>query len=252
MDYIIDEMGIFLPLMLIASLFYIASRLGSAPGQIKERQRRLEKEKFFANPSDISIHHIIDNYYIRPREDAPLPIEIRPKVFSRTNGVCHYCNKDLKINNIWQIEHVWPKRFGGTDELLNLVPSCVDCNGDKWAYIPPFFLFRKWVLAIPFTQFEKNFIDYHRKISMSYLTTSEHLKTCCDWWFATNYQEFADLILNSPGILSLPEKERKKQIRIAQELFDDMELGKIANPGYSFRHSSYRAIERMLEDHKFQ
>jgi hypothetical protein len=248
---IIDELGIFFPIILVATLFFIANKLGDIPGDVKEKKRKLEKAKFFENPSAISIHHILDNYHIRPREDAPLPIEIRPRVFSRTNGVCHYCNKDLKINNIWQIEHVWPKRFGGTDELLNLVPSCVDCNENKWTYIPPFYLFRKWVLAIPFTQFEKNFIDYHRKISMSYLTSSSHLKSCCDWWLATKYQEFADLILNSPGILSLPTKERKKQIQIAQELFNDMELGEIANPGYSFRHSSYRAIEEIIENSKF-
>jgi hypothetical protein len=248
---IIDELGIFFPIILVATLFFIANKLGDIPGDVKEKKRKLEKAKFFENPSAISIHHILDNYHIRPREDAPLPIEIRPKVFSRTNGLCHYCKKDLKINNIWQIEHVWPKRFGGTDELLNLVPSCVDCNENKWAYIPPFYLFRKWVLAIPFTQFEKNFIDYHRKISMSYLTSNAHLKSCCDWWLATKYQEFADLILNSPGILSLPIKERKKQIQIAQELFNDMELGKIANPGYGFRYSSYRAIEKIIEDSKF-
>jgi len=77
MDYIIDELGVFFPLIVIASLFYIASKLGSAPGLIKERQRRLEKEKYFPNPSDISVHSILDNYYIKPREDAPLPIEIR-------------------------------------------------------------------------------------------------------------------------------------------------------------------------------
>jgi len=88
MDYIIDELGVFFPLIVIASLFYIASKLGSAPGLIKERQRRLEKEKYFPNPSDISVHSILDNYYIKPREDAPLPIEIRPKVFSKTNGFC--------------------------------------------------------------------------------------------------------------------------------------------------------------------
>jgi hypothetical protein len=252
MDYIIDELGVFFPLMVIAGLFYIASKLGSAPGLIKDRQRRLEKEKFFSSPSDISIHSILDDRYIKPREDAPLPIEIRPKVFSKTNGVCHYCNKDLKVDNEWHIEHVWPKRFDGTNELNNLVPSCVDCNDDKWAYIPPFFLFRKWVLAIPFTQFERSFISYHRNLSMSYLTNSTHLKNCCDWWFATSYQKFADLILNNPGLKSLPIKERKKQITIAQELFDDMELGKIANPGHSYRHSSYRAIEKMLENDKFQ
>lgn len=251
MDYIIDELGIFFPLIVIASLFFIASRLGSAPGQIKERQRRLEKEKFFPNSSDISIHNIIDNHYVLPRKDGPLPIEIRPKVFSKTNGVCHYCNKNLRVENVWHIDHVWPKRFGGIDELPNLVPSCVKCNENKMAYIPPYFLLRKWVLAIPLTIFEKSFIDYHRNLSMAYLTNSTHLKNCCDWWFATKYEEFANLVLNSPGILSLPDKERKQQISIAQELFDYMELGKIANPSSGYLYSSYRAIEKMIEDHKF-
>jgi hypothetical protein len=59
------------------------------------------------------------------------------------------------------------------------------------------------------------------------------------------------MLLNSPGLLSLPEKARKKQISIAQELFDDMELGKIANPGYGFKYSSYRAVEKIIENHKF-
>lgn len=251
MNYLIDELGIFFPVILLITIVIVGQKLGSIPREIRERKRNLEKAKFFPNQSDISINNIIDNHYVSARKDGPLPIEIRPKVLSRTNGLCHYCNKDLKINYIWQIEHVWPKRFGGTDELSNLVPSCVDCNEEKWSYIPPFYLFRKWVLAIPFTQYERNFINYHRKISMSYLTSSTHLKNCCDWWFATSYEAFADMLLNSPGILSLPEKARKKQISIAQELFDDMELGKIANPGYDFKYSSYRAVEKIIETHMF-
>lgn len=251
MNYLIDELGIFFPVILLITIVIVGQKLGSIPGEIREKKRILEKAKFFPNQSDISIHNIIDNHYIRPREDAPLPIEIRPKVFSKTNGVCHYCNKNLRVENIWHIDHVWPKRFGGIDELPNLVPSCIKCNENKRAYIPPYFLLRKWVLAIPLTSFEKSFINYHRKLSMSYLTNSTHLKNCCDWWFATKYEDYANLILNHPGILSLPEKDRKQQIFIAQELFDYMELGKIANPDSGYLYSSSKAIEKMIEDHKF-
>ena len=43
-------------------------------------------------------------------------------------GVCYYCGSDWT-----QIDHVIPLARGGSDTLLNLVPSCARCNQRKGA-----------------------------------------------------------------------------------------------------------------------
>jgi hypothetical protein len=121
-------------------------------------------------------------------------------------------------------------RFGGIDDLSNLVPSCVTCNKNKWAYLPLIFFFIKWVNNVPFTKFEREFISIHKGISLEYLTKDSFYKRGCDWWHESSYVDFAHLILNSPGIKSLPEAERKPLISTAKQIFDEMELGRIGCP----------------------
>lgn len=60
-------------------------------------------------------------------------------IFSKTDGDCTYCEKQLAWSNYglpgnrgaWQVDHSLPVSRGGTAHLNNLVAACVDCNQTK-------------------------------------------------------------------------------------------------------------------------
>lgn len=59
-----------------------------------------------------------------------LPETLRKRiVFNKTNGRCFYCG--TVIPEMWEIEHKIPLSRGGSDDIDNLVPACVECNRRK-------------------------------------------------------------------------------------------------------------------------
>ena len=56
----------------------------------------------------------------------------RQKVYEKYNGHCAYCGKAISIKDM-QVDHILPKRNGGTDDIDNLNPSCRLCNHYKRA-----------------------------------------------------------------------------------------------------------------------
>ena len=56
----------------------------------------------------------------------------RQKVYDKYNGHCAYCGKVITIKDM-QVDHILPKRNGGTDDIDNLNPSCRLCNHYKRA-----------------------------------------------------------------------------------------------------------------------
>ena len=56
----------------------------------------------------------------------------RQKVYEKYDGHCAYCGKAITIKNM-QVDHILPKRNGGTDDIDNLNPSCRLCNHYKRA-----------------------------------------------------------------------------------------------------------------------
>jgi hypothetical protein len=60
----------------------------------------------------------------------PLSKKIRFEVFKRDSFCCQYCGESApKV--ILHIDHVIPVCEGGSDEIMNLVTSCIDCNQGK-------------------------------------------------------------------------------------------------------------------------
>ena len=61
--------------------------------------------------------------------------KLRTRLINKTNGHCGYCGCVLfhsgKQWHKWQIDHILPKKKGGTDEEDNLMPSCPSCNKYK-------------------------------------------------------------------------------------------------------------------------
>lgn len=57
----------------------------------------------------------------------------RVDIFDRDNFRCRYCGRspltDTKV--ILHIDHKIPKKHGGTDDIDNLITSCMDCNLGK-------------------------------------------------------------------------------------------------------------------------
>jgi hypothetical protein len=172
---------------------------------------------------------------------APLPSELRPQVLQRTDGHCFYCDQDLSNRPAWQIDHVWPYRYGGSNELINLVPSCSSCNSDKWAHLPPRFLLHKWVIGTAFTKHELALIEYYRKESMANLIgTSAHWKGRANYWQDHVYNNFANLITQNENLCSALGKRRDQLLSKTYAIYEQLDCD-IAMKG-----SKYKVIEDWL------
>lgn len=60
----------------------------------------------------------------------PLGKSTRFEVFKRDHFTCQYCGRKSP-DVILEVDHIVPVAEGGTNDLLNLVTSCRDCNRGK-------------------------------------------------------------------------------------------------------------------------
>lgn len=63
-------------------------------------------------------------------ERKAIPNKVRFEVFKRDKFTCQYCGRkapDVVLN----IDHIKPVAKGGTNEIMNLVTSCFECNNGK-------------------------------------------------------------------------------------------------------------------------
>lgn len=58
--------------------------------------------------------------------------KIRIEVHNKYEGRCAYCGNTLLYKDM-QVDHLKPQRKKGTDDLINLMPSCRRCNHYKRA-----------------------------------------------------------------------------------------------------------------------
>ena len=70
--------------------------------------------------------------------------EKRQKIYRIYDGRCAYCGERIKYKDM-QVDHIIPKRNGGTDSSNNLRPSCRLCNHYKRALDVE--TFRNWALG---------------------------------------------------------------------------------------------------------
>lgn len=63
-------------------------------------------------------------------ERQPIQKSIRFEVFKRDKFTCQYCGSKAP-DIIIHIDHITPVSKGGTNDLLNLITSCADCNLGK-------------------------------------------------------------------------------------------------------------------------
>ena len=65
-------------------------------------------------------------------ERKPLSKKIRFEVFKRDSFTCQYCGRTVP-DVILHVDHIKPVSKGGTNDIMNLVTSCQDCNLGKGA-----------------------------------------------------------------------------------------------------------------------
>lgn len=65
-------------------------------------------------------------------ERKPLPKKTRFEVFKRDKFTCQYCGRSAP-DVVLQVDHIEPVADGGTNDILNLVTACAECNSGKGA-----------------------------------------------------------------------------------------------------------------------
>jgi hypothetical protein len=58
--------------------------------------------------------------------------KVRFEVFKRDSFTCQYCGKAAP-DVVLHVDHIDPVSKGGTNDILNLITSCVECNSGKGA-----------------------------------------------------------------------------------------------------------------------
>lgn len=59
-----------------------------------------------------------------------IPKSVRFEVFKRDKFTCQYCGLSAP-NVILEVDHITPVSKGGTNDVMNLITSCRDCNRGK-------------------------------------------------------------------------------------------------------------------------
>lgn len=57
--------------------------------------------------------------------------KLRFEIFKRDKFKCKYCGEDPSRGIILNIDHIIPVAKGGTNDELNLITACFDCNAGK-------------------------------------------------------------------------------------------------------------------------
>ena len=59
--------------------------------------------------------------------------KLRRVVLARDMHLCQVCASDGRVTTATEVDHIWPKAAGGTDEVENLQAICRKCHKRKTA-----------------------------------------------------------------------------------------------------------------------
>jgi hypothetical protein len=223
---------------LIAGIVGIFAFASSQKSKVKKDFRK----SFISQAEDLDA-----GKYVYEKRKDPLPIEFRKDVLAKTGGFCFYCGIDLRVNNIWEMDHLYPHRSGGVDLIVNLFPACLNCNERKWSKNPVDFILELWTCDENITKFLRGFLIQHRDKSLSYLTNRPYEKGICDYWHETKQRELFELIITHNNLKNLPPSKKEYILSQAQELVWDLFTRQTGFGDYKKKYD----LKQRMEDYKF-
>ena len=69
------------------------------------------------------------------RRNSSRRLSIRFSVLARDGFRCQYCGRTPEDNVKLEVDHIFPRIFGGSDDMNNLITACQECNLGKKDYI---------------------------------------------------------------------------------------------------------------------
>ena len=233
------------PIFLIGGIWSLIAGIGGTFDFASSQRRNIEKDfrKSFISEAE----NVDAGKYTYEKRVDPLPIELRKDVLAKTGGFCFYCEKDLKVSNIWEMDHFYPHRRGGIDSISNLVPACLNCNERKWSKNPVDFILELWTCDENITKFLRGFLIQHRDKSLSYLTNRPYEKGICNYWYETKQRELFELIITHNNLKNLPPSKKEDVLNQAQELVWDLFTRHTGFGDYGKKYD----LRKRIEDYKF-
>jgi hypothetical protein len=233
------------PIFLIGGICSLIAGIGGIFAFASSQKSKVKKdfrESFISQAEDLDA-----GKYVYEKRKDPLPIEFRKDVLAKTGGFCFYCGIDLRVNNIWEMDHLYPHRSGGVDLIVNLFPACLNCNERKWSKNPVDFILELWTCDENITKFLRGFLIQHRDKSLSYLTNRPYEKGICDYWNETRQRELFELIITHNNLKNLPTSKKEDVLSEAQELVWDLFTRHTSFGDYGKKYD----LRKRIEDYKF-
>jgi hypothetical protein len=81
---------------------------------------------------NVSEENEMESSVTEGKQREPLSKKIRFEVFKRDSFKCQYCGRSAP-DVILNVDHIIPVAAGGTNDIMNLITSCFDCNSGKGA-----------------------------------------------------------------------------------------------------------------------
>jgi len=98
---------------------------------IKEIKRRRHKKLELKQ----QLHTVKNNLYainkLKRDQTSNLNSAIRFQILKRDNFKCQYCGRTIRNGIILEVDHIIPKKSGGSDRPKNLITACNLCNSGK-------------------------------------------------------------------------------------------------------------------------
>jgi len=233
------------PIFLIGGIWSLIVGIGGIFAYVSSQKIKIKKD--FRESFIREAENVDAGKYVYEKRVDPLPIEFRKDVLAKTGGFCFYCEKDLKVSNIWEMDHFYPHRRGGIDSINNLVAACLNCNERKWSKNPLDFILELWTCDENITKFLRGFLIQHRDKSLSYLTNLPYEKGICDYWYETKQRELFELIITHNNLKNLPPSKKEEVLSQAQELVWDLFT---RHTGFGDFEKKYDLKQR-IKDYKF-
>ena len=163
----------------------------------------------------------------------PISKQLRFEIFKRDKFSCQYCGRNAP-DVILNVDHIKPVAEFGTNEILNLITSCFDCNNGKRAkLLSDDTVIKKQQSQLEELQERKEQIEMMFEWKKGLLEIDEQITNqLADYWeeLATGYS------LNESGKIKLKELSRKYQLdelmtamKIACEQYMKTKNGKYAH-----------------------